>query len=302
MISKAPRPLDPAEEWLAHQWLGDASSAAGFGRISGQIKHRIFEYLHKVQQDAGETGPPHNPEALFAARRIIDIQLSELPADSEGMLIPVDGGFLIKIPRSSHRSNRLRFTIAHEVGHTFFYDLGELRPSRRFNWAVSRRWVQEGYANEIAAEILLPEHSLKSFIGRGKLQPSLSSLQSLAKTFGVSCEALAHRLLRPVNHLTGAPPLWDCLIFFAEGQPDSTFATRVWKGMSFEFMTMPRCLKDNNAHPRQFRDIIYSTVVAASVGSGVSHSVLSIKGRQWRVESQSLATRDKPTVLSLITK
>ena len=92
---------------------------------------------------------------------------------------------------------RLRFSIAHELAHTFFYDLTESNPklSKKFTSGGGRTELEnlERYCNTIASHLLLPTQLFKAGFFRLKaITPE--SLANFAQTAGVSLQAFLVRL------------------------------------------------------------------------------------------------------------
>jgi Zn-dependent peptidase ImmA (M78 family)/transcriptional regulator with XRE-family HTH domain len=119
--------------------------------------------------------------------------------ESEGYLEPLgttySDGFTIHIRRSSPHYRR-RFTIAHELCHTFFY---EFVPEMKFVVHTTDA-AEERLCDLGAAELLMPAFRIKRAASR--TSPSLRALAELSDTFAVSMEAIILRL----NHLG----LWNC--------------------------------------------------------------------------------------------
>lgn len=84
---------------------------------------------------------------------------------------------------------RQRFTLAHEIGHHVHGDLDAPRDtSEQFN--SRSRDPREIAANRFAAALLMPAAIVKHLV----LEKGISSLQELAKIFGVSTAAMEFRL------------------------------------------------------------------------------------------------------------
>lgn len=194
--------FDPAEEWLAQYWLGNLRSFLSQEEITKEIKAHLYKYIYNLLETTNQYEPPFNPELLFEDRKILKKTETQLPNNMSGLLIPTSGGFIMKV-NSNEPKYRKRFNVAHEIGHTFFYDLKENIPIICFNKSKSRYWVQEGYANEIAETILLPEPSLKKELN--KLLPCFGALKHLSKLYQVSHDVLRHRIVKLC--------IWDCIIF-----------------------------------------------------------------------------------------
>ena len=91
----------------------------------------------------------------------------------------------------------MRFSLAHELAHTFFYDRSKERPEVQKSFRAGGRKtaleILERHCNRIAAHLLLPTPMIKSWIlKRRSMDPC--ALLSLSKEAGVSIEALIHRL------------------------------------------------------------------------------------------------------------
>lgn len=99
---------------------------------------------------------------------------------------------------ASHSRVRQRFTVAHEIGHMclhlnedIFVD-GTASTLRRDKKASQASDLKEMEANHFAASLLMPRKFVES-IAKRKIVPSWR-IPELAKTFGVSMEAMTFRL------------------------------------------------------------------------------------------------------------
>lgn len=94
-------------------------------------------------------------------------------------------GFQIGV-NSLHHPNRQRFTVAHEIGHFMLhrehgsFEDGLLFRNNQFN-------QQEREANLFAALLLMPDREFKPAVARYELE-------ELARTFGVSQQAVKYRI------------------------------------------------------------------------------------------------------------
>jgi Zn-dependent peptidase ImmA (M78 family) len=101
---------------------------------------------------------------------------------------------------SQHPITRKRFTIAHEIGHYISAICGSYSKDQLFNnsegfedYAVSYRHdgiksEAETEANQIAAEMLMPQEHVKKFVEDGM------SVEKMAEIFFVSQQAIAIRI------------------------------------------------------------------------------------------------------------
>jgi len=89
--------------------------------------------------------------------------------------------------------HRARFTIAHEIVHTFFYDNLGSKPRNQVKDTDSNKFPLEALCNYGASLILMPEAYLgRSLKNQDILQPE--TIEIIRKQFDVSAEALVRRL------------------------------------------------------------------------------------------------------------
>lgn len=100
-----------------------------------------------------------------------------------------------------HPLGRMRFTLAHELGHYLLHrDTSSVfvdETSLFYRGARAKQGVdpKETEANVFAAELLMPEDVLRAEIGGGPLRSEDDEdIQKLAPKYGVSAEAMSIRL------------------------------------------------------------------------------------------------------------
>jgi Zn-dependent peptidase ImmA (M78 family) len=215
------RCIDPAENWLAKNFLEPGEYTVFLKdpeSIRAQIKRRIFNEIRELISKSNQTSPPFNPEKIGSYRRINEIIRDEKLIHREALLFPTHEGFIIKLnPRKPE--SRVRFSCAHEIGHTYFFDLNTSPPQKLYSVSSSRYWVEEGYACDIAREILAPEPQLSSITIKLSERPSVESLIQLRKDFNISYEPLIMRLLIDAHSYNAdfwEKHLWQAIIITAE--------------------------------------------------------------------------------------
>lgn len=110
-------------------------------------------------------------------------------AKVSGFLNPETNTIFINRQDSPHRQN---FTIAHELGHaTLQHPTDEYDVLMRFATPIDKQPIEQE-ANCFAANILVPQHMLKSTLQQYELSPTDTAL--LAKLFGVSADVIKYRL------------------------------------------------------------------------------------------------------------
>ena len=77
---------------------------------------------------------------------------------SDATLRVAEDGFLLEV-RAQPKA-RTRFTLAHELGHTIFYDLDSSPPRRMLHGEAVRD--EESFCNLVAAEILMPANMVRA--------------------------------------------------------------------------------------------------------------------------------------------
>ena len=156
-----------------------------------------------------------NPLTQFGkyldARRVLE-HAEARDLNSDGYIQPLgrsfEQGFRMVLRTGSPEARR-RFTAAHELCHTFFY---QLVPEIKFALTEVDP-VEERLCNFGAAELLIPEVELKAQLD--ERDPSLLTLVTLAKHFRASTEAMLLRL-RSLN-------LWYCDLSLWHRRSDGTY-------------------------------------------------------------------------------
>lgn len=136
------------------------------------------------------------------------------PLLTEGGILRTNDGFILYIdadrdsaesyerqmkdPRNGGQTlpARIRFTISHEIAHTFFYDATQSGMPKPLLKIQHYKQVEslERVCNAAAADILMPKHLFRAEV-RGEDLLDIVTLETLArKRFGVSIEALVRRI------------------------------------------------------------------------------------------------------------
>ncbi len=90
----------------------------------------------------------------------------------------------------SQSSVRVRFTIAHELGHHFHHHFEAMHTDTPKSFLTSNAEIAEMIANGFAQQLLMPAQYVKVVVERMKM----TDLNALTKTFGVSEVAMEMRL------------------------------------------------------------------------------------------------------------
>jgi Zn-dependent peptidase ImmA (M78 family) len=157
----------------------------------------ITEALRAAFPNLQQLSPPIRLGRLAALRSVTDIVTKSLTCD--GIISAASKGtYLIEVNRDQSETRR-RFTIAHELGHTFFFDVDSdirdrIRDGNLDN--ISRFDPEELLCNYAAAEILMPRNQFGKLMRRSG--PSAEALVQLGKIFNVSVQAATRRMIQTV--------------------------------------------------------------------------------------------------------
>lgn len=135
---------------------------------------------------------------IFAHRGVL--RVAECPGlNQDACIVPVSGGYQINY-RKGIPKQRLRFALAHELGHTLFFSPdGSGSPLARMQNHEDPNI--ETLCDFFASALLLPKVRLNKILkdlepdNGVTVNPPLHLIHSLAETFGVAPQAIARRLV-----------------------------------------------------------------------------------------------------------
>jgi O-acetyl-ADP-ribose deacetylase (regulator of RNase III) len=141
--------------------------------------------------DKGWSGPPFDPIELA---KYLEIEVEPRDDIPDARTIKTDAGTLKIEFNPSRPAGRLRYSIAHEIAHTFFPDCGEVVRNRVDKQEMSGdEWQLEMLCNIAAAELIMPIGSFPDLRDR---DVSIDDLMKLRREYDVSIEALLLRFIR----------------------------------------------------------------------------------------------------------
>ena len=167
-------------------------------------------HVGRLRQEVGNMGVVNDFEPYLKLRKVTLLS-SDNPV-YDGYIQPhgksYSEGFTMLVKKEQPQT-RARFTIAHEICHTFFY---EIVPELKF---VSHQTdpVEEMLCNFGAAALLMPRDDVMK--ATHKIMPSIVVLEQLAEHYGVSLEAMFLRL----RHLAR----WKCALLIWHRTNDGRF-------------------------------------------------------------------------------
>jgi hypothetical protein len=178
-------------------------------------------------------------------------------------------------------SARQRFTLAHEISHTFFYDASRKpckpHPSQR---------LLESLCNYGAQRLLLPDHLVEREIGAGRRFDSIEMARDIASAAQVSVEVVLHRL----DELERLKEADYALLTFEKQEDGSIVTTGVCLNGVFKKFPRPKLYV---APPKWVEKIAFD--LSAST-SAVRRSAYR---DGWDFISRSVASKQSPNQLLL---
>lgn len=160
------------------------------------VKQSVLKAATLLREETGQVSPPivlKNVEKLRCIQEKVGFDSEEA---SGAILVPVPGGFIVRLGKGQSTARR-RFGIAHEIGHTFFYNL-EYDPPIKILPRECSRWLgekkEEDICNAFASELLMPRELVEQDIANFS-EKNLKTTIDLAKRYLVSPEVAARKLL-----------------------------------------------------------------------------------------------------------
>jgi len=142
----------------------------------------------RLLKAAGVTRAPISLRDVVSFLNLSLVERRREPFGSEAALVPLGDGHAIEL-RGTSGERRLRFTIAHEIGH---FLLHEGRAVAERGGAANRATARlEREADQFAAELLMPE----PLVRQAALEDGADA-RRLADRFEVSAQAMSLRLRR----------------------------------------------------------------------------------------------------------
>ena len=181
------RPSEP--KWTHPSVL----TLGGIDPISEIVSLARRAVLDGIEQ--GWSGPPYNPFTLAEIRGIKLLPTDEVidartRSDSKER-------FLIEF-NPQRAAARMRYSIAHEIGHTLFPDCAAETRHRTTHQEMKKDdWQLESLCNIAAAEILMPFGTIQDEIS---IRPSTGLVLELRRKYLASCEAVVNRLIKLTNY------------------------------------------------------------------------------------------------------
>lgn len=160
-------------------------------------------------RDTEQKNPPFNFVESYLDKRKIKINPPSESITVKGKMDVTSEGFIIEINSSlQNNESQYRFTLAHELAHTFFYDYHSSPPRDLSGFAVGSKYI-EFLCNKIARSILVPrqslEETLKKFLLPSDKNFELYSINELSQLYKVTYSVMLSRLITDLE-------IWNCVL------------------------------------------------------------------------------------------
>lgn len=156
----------------------------------------LLNAINNVFPQLDRCALPIDPYALAKLRGIWNVVEAEIETD--GHIVSIEGGGYVVYLNKRHSESRRRFTLAHEIGHTFFFDLSvnsdeERNIDERESKPMRVDPEEEDLCNTAAREILMPRKQFSVMVNRSGF--GAKGVLYLANCFRTSIRATALRLV-----------------------------------------------------------------------------------------------------------
>ena len=156
------------------------------------IKTAMLESADALREFCGEDELPVKLPPILKLRRILRIRTGPLTRMDAGLVVQ-DDGFVVLLPQDIHGVRR-RASLAHEIGHTFFYDMRPRRPERMIRTQSGGRVKEEDICWAFAEQLLMPVDLLEPLTTSAP-EGRLTLAREIASLAGVSMEWALKRLV-----------------------------------------------------------------------------------------------------------
>jgi len=177
-----------------------------------RAKQAIVGAATYLRLETGQVSPPIRLDQIKETRYIHEGAPFDSTEGPDAILLPVSDGFILRLQAGHHRY-RQRFSTAHEIAHTFFYDTDKRPPARIISQSsigISSRKTgilshkEEDICSAFAAELLLPSELVARDLlewGADSTGNELKTILELAKRYEVSAEVVTRRLMSGFSRL-----------------------------------------------------------------------------------------------------
>lgn len=158
------------------------SNAIGKEKIKNEEDIEKIVLLLRTKWEIG-LDPIHNIIQLLEDKEIKVVELFDVDESFDGLATFVNGIFPVIVVNGNFPVERKRFTLLHELGHLLL------------NLPECNVKDEENYCNKFAGEFLFPKKLVLKEFGVKRDLLSLNELIEVQKKYGISIQAIIHRLV-----------------------------------------------------------------------------------------------------------
>lgn len=233
------------------EWTNTSVLLFAGGKDPLVVASSVAQEVVAAAVDHGLSGPPFDPFALaellgLSLRARADVADARIRTDTAGVRStpnhPLRGFVQSDVPlvieyNPTRPRGRLRYSVAHEIGHSLFADVASAPRHRTGMGAVAEHafddgWQLELLCNLIAAELLMPEDAVAGLVN---IDPDIDFIMEHRRRFDVSTEALLRRLTT-----TTSRPLTLVAASRIRDSPDAAFQVDYVVKSSSSALDLPR--------------------------------------------------------------
>lgn len=145
--------------------------------------------VRNTLQQCGVISPPVSTDDLCEIRRVQSREVHLVGCDAR---LFAQGDYYIAEVNASDPEPRKRFSLCHELGHTFFEQQSDSGVAV-CGGNTYEHWLEERICNMMAAEFLMPRSLFSEFLR--STQKSVRGIRELSNIFGVSAQTAAMRII-----------------------------------------------------------------------------------------------------------
>ena len=157
------------------------------------MENLSLNLLEQYKTHLGYSFPPVQPTKMAKLRKVK--RIFERHIDKPGSLTPVIGGFYIFL-RKSDSKRRKNFSCAHEIGHTFFFDLSHKVPKLNIEIDNAGKPIIENFCDIFAESLLMPRRHFLLSWQQFEKRFDFATLEKIGWTFQTSIESTIVRAMR----------------------------------------------------------------------------------------------------------
>lgn len=239
------------------------------------IKEKCLRIAEGLLVQTNQDRVPISLEYICALRKIRIIQYTPCTTrgigsfDFQGEIIPDNEGFIVNL-NYRHSDTRKRATLAHEIGHSLFYDISKSPPRKVYGINdPTEEWI----CWDFARSLLMPRLSILEFLSQYKETPKAQLIYDTARKYEVSVDILLRRIRRDFG-------FWkDSTMFIGTFINGSFIVNEIHKGSDKSVTIKGKNSLLNNKELKTFLMFLYFTQ-----NNNFFENEISVNGKFYSIE------------------